>query len=129
VTTLPSEAALRFERRERLVSRGLFAVGVVALALGALLTADHRLPPALLLAWAGVLGLTKVLLAAIGHRAGWRAWPALLLEAAAFGAVASLVTGAEGPTGLLLLLGAAGLLGGAGWVRRRAALVTIEDDE
>ncbi len=122
-----SDVLERFERRERLASRGLFAVGVVALALGSLLTADHRLPPALLVAWAAVLGLSKVVLALLAVRAGWRAWPALLLEAAAFAAVASLVTGPGDTAGLVLLLAAAALLGGASWVRRRAALVSASD--
>ena len=126
---MPSQAVDHFERRERLVSRGLFAVGVVGLALGAMLTADHRLPPALLLSWAGVLGLSKVLLALAALRVGWRAWPALLLEAAAFGAVATLVTGAGETAGLLLLLGAAVLLFGASWMRRRAAVTSGEADE
>jgi hypothetical protein len=129
VTALPSAAVARFERVERRSSRGLFAGGVVALALGAVLTADHRLPPSLLVAWAGVLALTKIILVGLALRAGWRAWPALLMEAAAFGAVASLVAGAGESAALFLLLSAAVLLGGAGWVRRRAAIAAASDEE
>jgi hypothetical protein len=128
VTAPSTEGLDRFERRERFASRALFAGGVVALALGALLTADHRLPPMLLVGWACVLGLSKAGLAVVAVRAGWRAWPALLLEAAAFAAVAYLVTGAGEAAGLVLLLAAAACLGGAGWVRRRAATATVSDE-
>ncbi len=127
MTVAASDARALFDRRERLASRGLFLAGVVALALGAALTADHRLPPALLLAWAAVLGATKVVLALWALRTGWRAWPALLLEGAAFGAVAVLVTGVLPAFATGWLFAAAALLMGAGWVRRRAAAADETD--
>jgi len=65
--------------------------------------------------------VTKVGLALWALRTGWRAWPALLLEGAAFGAVAALVTGVLPAFATGWLVAAATLLMGAGWVRRRAA--------
>ncbi len=121
-----SDDVARLERWERWSSRVLFVGGLMALAVGALVTPDHRLPPSLLLAWIATFMAAKVGLVLLGLRAGWKAWPALLLEMLAFGVVgyivrAQLTIAADDRLGILLVLVAAALLGAAGLVRRKAA--------
>lgn len=111
---------------ERLASRLLFLGGIVALLAGMLLTHERRLPVPLLVAWAALLVVTKVVLAFLGLRAGWKPWPALLAEAGAFGVVGGMVaTGstfaAGGSAALISMLACATLLGVAGLVRRRGS--------
>lgn len=118
--------AERLAGLERLASRVLFIGGLVALAFGSIVGRDQKLPPVLLLGWVGLFVVVKAVLAGLGARAGWKAWPALVAEIAAFGCVGFLVfTGLRLDPGNLLslvpVLLCAVFLAAAGLVRRRAA--------
>jgi hypothetical protein len=76
--------AERFEALERRVSRGLLLGGLALVLAGALLGRDRVLSPRLMLAWVAAFVSGKLVLAALGRRAGWPAWRALLAEAGAF---------------------------------------------
>ncbi len=116
----------RVERWDRWSSRLLFLGGLIALAIGAMVTTGHRLPVSLLLGWIAAFMAVKVGLLFLAARAKWRAWPALALETAAFGAVGYIVLkglplalDASRSLGLVVL--SAACLIGAGMLRRRAA--------
>jgi hypothetical protein len=114
------------EKLEKQASRALFVLGLLALAIGSFVTEGHRLPANVLLAWIGVFVASKLVLAVLGLRAGWKAWPALVAELAALAMVGLIVQqemslDVRDSSAILIILAVAVLLAAAGLLRRRAS--------
>lgn len=108
------------ERLEKVVGRvaGLAVIGGLA---GYLMFTGGRAPVSLMLGLVGFFAVGKLVVLAVGVQQKWAAWPAVLLELFAFGAVAYVVF--EDPPQsrtVVAVVVVALLLMSAAFVRRRA---------
>jgi len=120
------EAAAAFPGRERTLSRGVLLAGLAVMAGGMLSAPDRRVSPRLVVAWVAAFVVMKLVLLAWALRVRWRAWPALLCEALAFGSVGTVVAlglqpGGGDLLGTTLVVSTVVMLVAATLLRRRAA--------
>jgi hypothetical protein len=121
----PDDPRDRVARTDRLVARTVPLVLLVALGALWAVSAGHVLPTAAPVAALVVYALAKVAVAIPGALAGWKPWPALVVEAGALLVVAAIVWTATHEPVYLIVVAALLMLGGF-W-RVRAARETEEE--